>query len=151
IAQLWQQSPDARSAWRAIRQEVPRSHRVVMSVKGNVYDRSLDTEVMRFVRELMQGWKRPDSTVGRIKQRSANVWVDEAAHIDDATTLVGPVWIGAGRQLTTPLSIVGPQVLWDDAAARPPVENLQWQEIEPTPNFAAPIAIKRRTSLSRYS
>ena len=45
-------------------------------------------------------------------------------------------------------NIVGPQVLWDDPSKRPPVELLQWQEIEPSVDFVKPVT-PRINSLSR--
>src|SRR5688572_20267366 len=39
LAHLWQRSVGTRQGWRALREEVPRSHRGVMSVTGSVYDR----------------------------------------------------------------------------------------------------------------
>jgi lipopolysaccharide/colanic/teichoic acid biosynthesis glycosyltransferase len=150
IAQLWQKSQDERAGWRAIREEVPRSHRHVMSVDGNVYDRSLDTDVMQFVRSLVQCWKRPDSTVSRATSVTSGVWKDHAADVDKASRLIGSVWVGAGRRVPPGTSIVGPAVLWDDPAARPAVESLEWQEIEPTTlSFVERVQPKRLTSFSR--
>src|SRR4051812_38963177 len=146
LAHLWQNARDPRTAWREIRKEVDRTQRSVISVNGNVFDRAEDGEVMEFMRTLMQRWPRPDATVTRIKQPKSNikVWADQDSAIDDGTTLVGPLWVGAGRKITGQTSIVGPKVLWDDPAARPPVETLQWQEIEPSPTFRISVQARQR-------
>jgi lipopolysaccharide/colanic/teichoic acid biosynthesis glycosyltransferase len=139
IAQLWQKSPSVREAWRAIRGEVPRSHRGVMSLSGMVFDRCADAEVMQFMRELMRGWRQPDATVNRVAPLRGEVWRDESAAVADASKLVGTVWIGAGRNVGADANIVGPQVLWDDPNRRPAVEAVQWQEIEPSVDFVRPV------------
>jgi lipopolysaccharide/colanic/teichoic acid biosynthesis glycosyltransferase len=148
LAQLWQKSPRTRDAWRALREEVPRSHRSVMSIAGSVYDRAVGAEVMQCLRRLVQAWKRPDSTVGRISQPAAAAWADVSARVDASSSLIGPVWIGAGRRITGDASIVGPRVLWDDAAARPTVETLQWREIEPSMTPEGVVTPQRRTTFS---
>jgi lipopolysaccharide/colanic/teichoic acid biosynthesis glycosyltransferase len=148
IAHLWQKAHSVRDAWRRIRQEIPRGLRAVQSQQASVYDRHEDAEVMQCMRELVRVWKRPDSTVTRARQLGESSWRDESARIPAAARLIGPVWIGAGRELSDAASIVGPQVLWDDPEARPQVETLQWHEIEPTLNFARPVTPRRRTSLS---
>ena len=149
IARLWQRCPDVRSAWRAIRQEISPASRSVISINGTVYDRSCGAEVMQFVCDLMQGWQHPDSTIHRARLFSSRVWTDAAAHIDGSTRIVGPLWVGAGRQVPPGAAIVGPRVLWDDPAARPAVDTLAWDEIEPTLSFVRPVKPRRRTSLSR--
>jgi lipopolysaccharide/colanic/teichoic acid biosynthesis glycosyltransferase len=148
LAQLWQQSTDPRAGWRSIREEVPHAHRSAASIAGSIYDRTAGAEVMQFLRELMQGWRQPDSTITRARQSNQTTWADNSARIEDGATLVGPVWVGAGRHVRPEATIVGPQVLWDDPSARPPVESLQWDQIEPTASFTRQVAPKRRTSFS---
>jgi lipopolysaccharide/colanic/teichoic acid biosynthesis glycosyltransferase len=147
IAQLWQLAPSVSEGWKLLRQEISRSHRGVVSLEGDVFDRSQNEEVAQFVRELTQVWKRPDSTVGRVS-RNASAWVDAKANIEPSADLIGPVWVGAGRKIASGRSVVGPVVLWDDPECRPEVENLQWELIEPALNIARKAKPKRRTSLS---
>ena len=71
LAQLWQKAPNVSAAWRLLREEVARPRRAVVSVVGNVYDRDDASEVMQFLRDLVQGWRSPDSTVNRLAQPSA--------------------------------------------------------------------------------
>jgi hypothetical protein len=151
LANLWQNARDPHKAWREIRKEVERTQRSVISVNGNVFDRAEDAEVMQFMRSLMQRWPRPDATVGRISQqrRNSKIWADQASAIDDGTTLVGPLWVGAGRKIGRETSIIGPKILWDDPEARPTVETLQWQEIEPSPTFRVSIQPRQRGGFSR--
>src|SRR5688500_11743452 len=148
LAQLWQNSPDARSGWRALREEVTRSLRSVVSVNGAVYDRDEGAEVMQFVRGLVACWKTPSSTVGRARGDRGSVWADVSASIGDEAMFIGPTWVGAGRRVSFPTSIVGPAILWDDPAARPEVEELSWLDIEPTMNLERTLSPARRTGFS---
>ena len=148
LAQLWQNCPDARSGWRVLREEVTRSLRSVVSVNGAVYDREQDSEVMQFVRGLVASWKTPSSTVGRARGDRGSVWADVSATIGDDAMFIGPTWVGAGRRVSFPTSIVGPAVLWDDPAARPDVEELSWLDIEPTMNLERTVSPARRTGFS---
>ena len=149
IAQLWQRSTDARAGWRAIRDEVTPSDRRVMSVNGRIYDRTSDGEVMQFVRELMQGWTRPDSTIQRARPLCSHVWGDATSRLEDKTKVIGPLWVGAGREVPAGTAIVGPCVMWDDPEHRPAVDTLVWEELEPTRAFQRPVKPKQRTSLAR--
>jgi lipopolysaccharide/colanic/teichoic acid biosynthesis glycosyltransferase len=62
-------------------------------------------------------------------------WTGAAgSKIEPGTEFIGPVWIGAGRQVGQgkgEAGIFGPAALWDEPAARPAHEELEWQEIEP--------------------
>ena len=148
LAQLWQKAPDVRAGWRGLREETARAHRSIMSLDGKVYDRDRDAEVMQFVRAAVAGWKSPDATIPRVRPASDSVWRDESSVIDQSSTLIGPVWIGAGRRIEAKKSIVGPTILWDDPSSRPKVERLEWLEIEPSLNFERPIKPHGRTGLS---
>ena len=149
IAQIWQTAADARTAWRLIRAEVPRSHRSAMALDGSVFDRSSDAELMQFLRELMVGWKGVDSTVGRATRVQPAAWADENAQVAPDAKLIGPVWVGAGRKVPSATTIVGPAVLWDDPSARPPVEKIEWQAIEPSLSFVGDVTPRQLTSFSR--
>jgi lipopolysaccharide/colanic/teichoic acid biosynthesis glycosyltransferase len=149
LAQLWQKGPSSAAGWRALRQEVGWSMRSTLSERGSVYDRSDDAEVAQFVRDLARKWRQPDATIGRIRHAGPNVIADITATVPGSSAFAGAIWVGAGRRLEPQQSIVGPAILWDDPAARPPVENLEWQEIEPTPSFTTPVRARQWTSLSR--
>ena len=66
-----------------------------------------------------------------------------------ATRFVGPVWVGAGRDLGKTESVVGPAVLWDIPEQRPAVDPLQWKQIEPTDVLTGPIKVKKISSVQR--
>ena len=151
LAQLWQKSATATQGWKALRQEVPRGRLSALKLAGRVYDRRSDVEVMQCIRELVRVWKQPDSTIHRARKARESLWFDQSASVADATRLIGPVWIGAGRSVGEKASVVGPRVLWDDPLSRPPIDTLQWHDIEPMISFARPVLPMRRTSLGRAS
>jgi lipopolysaccharide/colanic/teichoic acid biosynthesis glycosyltransferase len=138
IAGLWQSSPSPREGWRRLRHAVRRSERWTVSLKGRVYDRGSEHEVAAFVRDLVETWKRPDSTVHDIRRAGAHGWATTTAHAQNAT-FVGPVWIGAGREVPEGAA-VGPAVIWDDPGARPVPKDIRWLDLEPSapPQFPVP-------------
>lgn len=148
IAKLWQSSPDPRTGWQRLRRVVRRSDRWTMSVDGRVYDRQSDQELAGFARDLVETWRRPDSTIQNIKPVGPAVWAPADAKLPGGARFVGPVWLGAGRSLPTGATAVGPAVMWDDPAHRPVPEDIRWLDLEPTapPSFARP---RVRTPLVR--
>jgi lipopolysaccharide/colanic/teichoic acid biosynthesis glycosyltransferase len=104
---------------------------------------------MQFVRDLMQGWPSPDSTIQRARSLSSRIWIDQDAKFDRSTSVIGQLWVGAGRQVPAGATIVGPCVMWDDPAKRPAVESLAWEDIEPSLSFVRQVTPRRRTSISR--
>lgn len=62
---------------------------------------------------------------------------------------IGPVWVGAGRDLSGVDSVVGPAVLWDAPDRRPGVDKLEWNAIEPTKVLVRPTRVKTLSSLQR--
>jgi lipopolysaccharide/colanic/teichoic acid biosynthesis glycosyltransferase len=132
VAQLWQAARNPLAGWRRLRRFTPRHDRATRSIPGNVYDRHNDREVAWFVHDLMQVWSRPDATVGRAQLTTGRVFTDPHATIQPGTRFIGPVWVGAGREVKAGSTVVGPAVVWDDPAARPSTEAIQWLDIEPS-------------------
>jgi lipopolysaccharide/colanic/teichoic acid biosynthesis glycosyltransferase len=149
VAEMWQSAPDPRTGWRQLRKRVARTRRTNESVEGNVYERTNPAEVMQCVRDLIQVWKTPDATIGRINRIGPSVWGDVDSAIDSSVRFIGPAWVGAGRKSLPTTSVVGPAVLWDDPAHRPQVGDVQWQELEPSFSYERPVKTAQQSSLSR--
>ena len=140
LVRNWQNATDVRTVWQQFRKTIEPQERLTITLIGRVYDRSSPAEAAQFMRDLVQQWKRPDTTIPGIEQVSTGVWAmkGEAGEnvqpkVDQGTEFIGPVWIGAGRQVGGGnAGIVGPTALWDDPAAKPAQEELEWQEIEPS-------------------
>jgi lipopolysaccharide/colanic/teichoic acid biosynthesis glycosyltransferase len=132
LAEAWQQAESSRDGWHMLRGRVPRARRSVQSASASVFDRKTPEETVSLVRRLIEFWPAPTSTIDRARPFHDGVFIDESARVDQGVTFVGPAWIGAGRRLKTPETVVGPVVLWDDPAARPRVEHVRWEAIEPS-------------------
>ena len=149
LARVWQAAPTPREGWRLLREEVSRNGRYVMSVAGGVYDRGSDQDLLEFTRRLVQVWKRPDATIRRANRSEPGVWTDVDAQVPQSARFVGPVWVGAGRRIDEDCSVVGPGVLWDDPVRRPVVEDLRWDQIEPSQATDRPVRPRRTSSFNR--
>ena len=150
IAQLWQSAPDPLTGWRRLRRFIPRHERATQSIEGAVYDTDTDRQLAYFLHDLLQLWNRPDSTVLRARQAGEDVWKDAQATIDPTAKFIGPVWVGAGRTVQAGATVIGPAVIWDSPAHRPPPAAIQWLSIEPTepPEEARP---RGSSALDRFS
>ena len=118
------------------------------SARASVYDRAEDDEVMQFARRLVQDWKTPDATIHRSLINQNAVWANRESSLPESVRFIGPVWVGAGRKLAGPCTVIGPAVLWDDPAHKPQIESLRWDEIQPAGQIARPIKPRQRSSLS---
>ncbi|HSU65947.1 MAG TPA: sugar transferase, partial [Tepidisphaeraceae bacterium] len=132
IAQLWQSAPDPLTGWRRLRRFIPRHDRAVENVQGAVYDNNIDRELACFLHDLLQLWKRPDSTILRATSATAGLWKDPTAALDPTAKFIGPVWVGAGRSVGAGETVIGPAVIWDDPQHRPAIQEFQWLDIEPS-------------------
>jgi lipopolysaccharide/colanic/teichoic acid biosynthesis glycosyltransferase len=148
VAQLWQSSPDPLNGWRRLRRYTPRHDRSTLSISGSVFDRSLDREIALYLRDLVQEWKRPDTTINRALLVESEVWKDPKSTIDSDARFIGPVWVGAGRQVPAGTTVIGPSIVWDDPQARPPAGDIQWLMIEPR-DIPQEASVKDATPLDR--
>jgi lipopolysaccharide/colanic/teichoic acid biosynthesis glycosyltransferase len=113
-----------------------------MAAHGHVYDRQSDHDVAAYVRDLIETWRRPDSTIHDVRLIGPEVWALDSAALPRDTRVSGPVWIGAGRSAQASLPAVGPAVMWDRPEARPVPADIQWLDLEPT---TLPTATPSRT------
>jgi lipopolysaccharide/colanic/teichoic acid biosynthesis glycosyltransferase len=132
IALQWQAAGDIRQAWRRLRHQTRQVRRNVIVTRGRVYDGSSDAEAAQYVRDLVQFWARPATSIGKVKKVSPGVWAHKDADVSGDSRFIGPVWIGAGRSTEGSTNVLGPAILWDDPEARPDGREVQWGEIEPT-------------------
>jgi lipopolysaccharide/colanic/teichoic acid biosynthesis glycosyltransferase len=154
LAKLWMNSANPTAGWRRLRHFVRRKERATLSVSGNVFDRTSNEEIARFMHALVRQWKRPDATIKRVKHarlraasgKDGSVWIDPAARVDPKARLIGNVWVGAGSALNADDVIVGPAVVWDHPEQRPNIEQLEWLNIERSEGAADPRPAKVKSS-----
>lgn len=149
IAEAWQRARTSREGWYMLRERVPRSRRLVHSTSASVFDRKTPEETVSLIRRLAELWPTPTSTVHRARRLRDGVFIDKSARIDSSVTFVGPAWIGAGRSLQGSEAVVGPAALWDDPDARPRVERVQWDTLEPSAPLGKTGQRATRTGRSR--
>jgi lipopolysaccharide/colanic/teichoic acid biosynthesis glycosyltransferase len=149
IAEWWQSQDDPRTGWQQLRRAIPPDARAAATVHGSVYDQNLETEVMQFLRDLVQRWKHPEAVISRARRHGTDVWVDDEAKVDRHTRFVGSVWVGAGRQLDSQTTVIGPAVLWDDPDARPQSETVNWADLEPKVAFDRPVRRRLESTVHR--
>ena len=97
---------------------------------------------MSYLRGLQQNWVRPDATVPRVARGPSGTWVDREASVSPDASILGKIWVGAGRKLPDDEMAVGPAILWDDPTAIPSNDSVPWQELEPTA-ATAELAVRR--------
>lgn len=148
VATLWQSSADTRAAWDNIRKKVDRAYRMTVSIQGSTHDRTLAQERIQFQRRLVQVWNHPNATIARARGKGGGVWADTEAQYESSVNFVGNVWIGAGRHEIADQTIVGPAIIWDRPDARPNVDTIEWEEIEPTSSVAPQVRPVRASTRS---
>ncbi len=119
IATEWCTTAEARSSWRLMFELISPVSRTVSTEDGRIFDLESEREVMDFVRELLTRWKSPNSVIDRVREIRSGVWVDHDAVIADNARLVGPLWVGSGREIDSRTTAAGPAVMWDAPDARP--------------------------------
>jgi lipopolysaccharide/colanic/teichoic acid biosynthesis glycosyltransferase len=75
-------------------------------------------------------------------------WADSDAVVSPGARLIGPVWIGAGRQIESSSVVVGPIVLWDEPAIRPKPQPIALHS-SPAAAAAPAVASLESTNLTR--
>lgn len=152
VAKLWQNASDIHTARNELRKIIPRRERFAGRLTGKVYTTDDHDEADRFIRDLVRDWRRPDATIDRIKRVSDRVWADESALVSKGASFVGPLWIGAGRNVDAGTSAVGPSVMWDKPESRPPRGEVRWMDLEPLtppPAVLPPVFIPKWSKLTK--
>lgn len=136
IARQWHGVDCAATARRAMRNQLSRRW-IVGCASGAVYDERSDHEVSRFIRHLVGAWSRPDLTIPQLRQVRRGIWAGRDVTIHPEARFVGPVWIGAGREVPSNAILSGPTVLWDSRRYAEAVPEVDWAQLEPaTPRLS---------------
>jgi len=147
VAEAWRRCGTTGGAWRELRRRLGETAREYRRVEGHVFDDRSDEAAGRFVSHLIECWPDPNQTLPFVRRRAPGVWAGDDLRIDERTRMIGPLWIGAGRQLIQGASVAGPAVLWDDPARRPMPQEIPWGQVSPArlhlPVPASPRACRR--------
>lgn len=131
VARLWQDTSSAREGWVRIRAHVASDERLARALPGRVFDDRREDHLMAHLECVMDAWRQPDSTIPRITRGPQGSWVDPNARVADGASIVGNVWVGAGRAIEATELVVGPAILWDDPRERPEHDVVDWGGLEP--------------------
>jgi lipopolysaccharide/colanic/teichoic acid biosynthesis glycosyltransferase len=131
LARQWWELTDHPTPWRALRNIIAGRRRATVSTTGHMYEQNDPGQQTHFVRELARVWQRPDSTIACLHRLTDNVWSDQTIDPTALPRTIGPVWIGAGCDVSRYDHLVGPAVLWDVPEARPFQQNRQPRSLAP--------------------
>ena len=126
LAEAWRLAASGHAGWVALRERCRASSGRSWRRAGCCTTARRTPDLARMVRDLTRVWAGPGWTIGRANGVASGVWVDRSVAVDGAARFVGPVWIGAGRQIDPKMTLIGPLVLWDDPAARPAPDGVTW-------------------------
>lgn len=146
VARIWQAAPDPLTAWRRLRKAIRMRARAASRLSGRIYFASHDGEKTLFMRDIVRRWRRPDAVVDGLRPVGDDMWASERWDGSVPPAARGPLWIGAGRALPADSAVLGPAVLFDDPAHRPPAPPLEWLKIEP---LAASLAQAQTPTIAR--
>lgn len=144
IAGNWAAIRETQHRWRVLTATAAPTGRIGHRLEGTFSVKQTDEAADHVIRELPKRWNRPDMTIEGIKRHQEG-WMFASDTPPANARLVGRVWIGAGEpgRITGP--VVGPDVVWDDPAARPQAEPLRWFSIEPKAK-AIEVGIERQSA-----
>ncbi|QDU34533.1 UDP-glucose:undecaprenyl-phosphate glucose-1-phosphate transferase [Poriferisphaera corsica] len=156
IAESWQRFQDIHKAWHQLRKEISQIDRAAVSIPATVFDVTRNSECNQYTRQLVNIWRRPDTTIPSTERINAQlpVWRMADFQIDTGKTVfVGPIWIGAGRHIDSVHTVVGPAILWDDPQHRPKPSEFTWDPIEPnvtSKDLYYDVKPRRLTTIQRF-
>jgi lipopolysaccharide/colanic/teichoic acid biosynthesis glycosyltransferase len=132
VARIWQEATGSSTdAWRRLRRAIPREARIPRSMPGKLFHVDRHDQVMAYLECVMEAWARPDSTIPRARRDSRGSWHDREGRIEEGASVIGRIWVGAGRTVSKEDMVVGPAILWDDPKFKPSAEAVPWEELEP--------------------
>jgi lipopolysaccharide/colanic/teichoic acid biosynthesis glycosyltransferase len=151
VAERWRILSEPMSIRRWMKRDLDESRAVSHSIAGRAYDAADGPELSRFVHELASVWDQPDSSIRSIHRVGDRGWRHDSSAIASDANLIDTAWVGAGREVTPDVSVVGPAVLWDLPEARPQADVVKDEELEPSRPFARPVRPRRRSTAGRVA
>lgn len=113
VADAWRQGGSIGNATAIAQAIVPMDRRGSHVVVAEAFDAACPSASARYTQELARHWHRPSPAIAGVKQLDDEVWADEDSQVAESVEILGPVWVGAGRQLNDGEAVLGPAILWD--------------------------------------
>lgn len=112
IAQRWSDASDGLEASREIKSEAG-MRLVSLSCSGRVFKATEARDAGRFLEMIQERWRNPGAMVDGVFEYQPGVWIHERAQVPRGVRFAGPVWVGAGVELSSTQIVVGPIQLPD--------------------------------------
>ncbi|MCA9273521.1 MAG: sugar transferase [Phycisphaerales bacterium] len=128
FANAWNQSLSGKQASRMLSREIPTEQRVALRVPGRIF--KTDAEGSDdFRRWILRSWASPSGVIQGVYQPSPGVWIHETCTIDPNARIIGPVWLGAGHDLKSGETVVGPAIIPDSPTAKAQPSEIDWYAV----------------------
>lgn len=130
LAARWAEASDARSAWRAVSDGIPRPRLAVWRAAANVYDARRPEDLQDAIHQLQSEWQAPDAVIEGVYEFQRGVWLHESVAMRSGVKFVAPVWVGAGAHVPAGSLVIGPCRIPDDPRAPVARTEPAWEDIE---------------------
>lgn len=111
-AKIWNESVSGKIASRTLSKEIPTEERVALRVPGRIFKADVEGSD-DFRRWILRAWASPSGVIQGVYQPNPGVWIHETCTIDPNARIIGPVWLGAGHELKSGETVVGPAIIPD--------------------------------------
>ncbi|MHC4975158.1 MAG: sugar transferase [Planctomycetota bacterium] len=112
----WRQASNASDGWRRIRDTIERASYAVDEIEGE-YLLARDPDALEM---LLRHWRNPRAGDLDVYQFDTDVWLHDSVRVPEGTTLIGPLWIGAGNAPRSGDVIIGPALIPDEGVCVEP-------------------------------
>lgn len=126
LATLWAASRSARDGWRVLVGAAGRENVLPANCRGRVFDGALPARQNVFLEHLLRTWSRPGSVLDGVYEFKPGVWLHEKSRVAPGARLVGPLWVGAGVEIDSVQTVIGPLVRCDQSAVTPTQRPFDW-------------------------
>ncbi len=143
-AKAWNASASGKVGSRLLANTIPTDKRVALRVPGRIFKDDLDgSESYR--RWILKAWASPSGVIEGVYQPSPGVWLHETVKVDPTARIIGPVWIGAGHELKSGETLVGPAIVPDKPGIATNAGQVDWYAVTHSAWRLIPTLHKRPT------
>lgn len=128
LAQRWNKAPSGREGSRQLASELETEERVALRVPGRIFKTDIEGSD-HFRRWILRAWASPSGVIQGVYQPSPGVWIHETCTIDPNARIIGPVWLGAGHELKSGETIVGPAIVPDGPNTDTQPAEIDWYAV----------------------
>ncbi|RNC80763.1 MAG: hypothetical protein ED559_02860 [Phycisphaera sp.] len=127
-AKAWNSSPNGKVGSRLLAKTIPSESRVAMRVPGRIF-KNKGTSADDYRRWILNAWPSPSGVIEGVYQPSPGVWLHETCKVDSTARIIPPVWIGAGHELKSGETVVGPAIIPDTPGIETNPGQVDWYAV----------------------